>query len=391
VSGRSPIRLGGEFGLTRGFLITSQTNAQRIDLDIPDEVYKIKLTENGAERVTAARDFISEWIYFTYPSNDYSYTFPTRTLQYNYRDNSWGMFNESYTTYGTFKQVDGYTWLTVPYTWETWLTPWNSGDFNTLSPIIIAGNQQGFVMRREVATTTEGPSLQIADIVGNLVTSANHSLSTGDYIYITNATGTVAAQVNGNIFQVAVTTTNTFTLNPAIAGGTYEGAGLITRIYRPFIATKQFPVSWESARKTRLGPQQYLLSTTQRAQATLLIYLSQNSVVAFNNPDQVVNSSTVFSTVLYTCPESTNLGLTPANTSLLQLNSFTAGGSISNSQSQIWHRVNTSLLGDTVQVAITLSDAQMETLDDDGQFISQFEEVELMGAILDLTPSGFLA
>lgn len=377
---------------TRGYILTSQTNAQRIDLEIPDAVFEIQLISNGSERVTAIRDYINEWIYFTYPNNTSGYVYPTSTLQYNYRDNSWGLFNESYTTYGIFKRLTGFTWLTVPWTWDTWNQAWNAGNYNTLQPQIIAGNQQGFVIVREANNTFEGASLQIADIVGNLITSPDHCLSIGDFIYITGATGTVAAQVNGKIFMVATTPDkDTFTINAAIAAATYNGAGLITRIYRPFIATKQFPVSWSSARKTRLGPQQYLLSKTEKAQTTLLIYLSEDEIVAYNNPSQVLNSGLTFSAVLYTCPESSNLGLTPANTNLAMLNTFTADGTISNNQSQIWHRVNTSLLGDTIQVALTLSDAQMSTLDDDGNFISQFAEIELMGIIMDVSPSGWLA
>jgi len=60
-------------------------------------------------------------------------------------------------------------------------------------------------------------------------------------------------------------------------------------------------------------------------------------------------------------PESTNLGLTPANTNLQQLNLIGSDGSSSNNQSQIWHRINTSLLGDTVQLGFTISDAQMSS------------------------------
>jgi len=37
-------------------------------------------------------------------------------------------------------------------------------------------------------------------------------------------------------------------------------------------------------------------------------------------------------------------------------------GASSNNQSQIWHRINTSLLGDTIQIGFTLSDDQMTSL-----------------------------
>lgn len=73
--------------------------------------------------------------------------------------------------------------------------------------------------------------------------------------------------------------------------------------------------------------------------------------------NNVINNSLVYSTVLYTCPESTNLGLTPAN---INLNMVTA-----EEQDEIWHRINTSLIGDTVQVGLTISNDQMIALADD--------------------------
>ena len=112
--------------------------------------------------------------------------------------------------------------------------------------------------------------------------------------------------------------------------------------------------------------------------------MSQDGNTPYNSgnivPDNnVMNNSLVYSTVLYTCPESTNLGLTPANTNLQMVTAA--------SQQAIWHRINTSLLGDTVQVGFTMSDAQMR----DVNFTNQFKEIELHGFILDVNPSQWLA
>src|SRR5205814_7945826 len=104
-----------------------------------------------------------------------------------------------------------------------------------------------------------------------------HCLNEGDFIIIKNCLGTISSEVNNKIFSVnSPITTDTFTLNPLIGSGTYFGEGTITRMYVPFIQTKQFPVSWGIARKTRLGPQQYLLTKTSTSQVTLQIFLSQN-------------------------------------------------------------------------------------------------------------------
>jgi hypothetical protein len=348
---------------SRGFILTTQEQATRIDLEIPDEVYQIRLLDNGPERVCAHRDFLNEWIYFTYTNNQQrtTFKFPNQTLQYNYRDNSWAIFLESYTSYGYFRRTTGFTWGTVGQTyptWASWNAPWNAGTSTLLQTEVIAGNQQGFVVVRDEGTN-ESNSLSIQNISGNLVTSLNHNLNNDDYIIISGVIGTSGAEVNGRIFQVSNPSANTFSLNPSVDSGTYIGGGLIKRLYVPYIQTKQFNPSWGMSRKTRIGVQQYILTTTDVSQISLLIFLSQNDEQPYNiggiYPDpNAINNGLIYTTVLYTCPESTNLGLTPANTNLQMPTAV--------SQQQIWHRVNTSLIGDTVQLGFTMNDDQMRSL-----------------------------
>lgn len=372
---------------SRGFIITGQTEAQRIDLEIPDEVFSMDLTDNGTERVCAQRDFINEWIYFTYKVNDRTSEFPNQTLFYNYRDQSWAIFYECYTTYGYFQRQTGFTWQTVGNTyptWASWNEPWNAGTSTLLQQEVLAGNQQGFIIFRDEGTN-EANSLYIQSISGNTVTSPDHCLNDGDYIVISGALGTIGTLVNGLVFSIQNVKTDTFDLNPDLtASGTYLGGGLIKRLSQPFIQTKQFPSYWDNVRKTRLGPSHYLLSTTANSQITLLIYLSQDGSNPYNDgpivPDvDSDNDSLIYSTVLFTCPESTNLGLTPAN---INLNMVTG-----KNQAQIWHRKNTSLIGDSIQIGFTLSDAQMR----DPNIIYQTAEIELHGFTLDVSPSQLLA
>lgn len=381
---RGVLSVGG-----RGIILTSQTASQRVDLEIPDQVFQIKLTSAGSRRVCAQRDFINEWIYFTYPANQFSSAFPTETLQYNYRDGTWAIFRESYTTYGTIRKITGQTWNTLPdsLTWDNWDTAWDSGISELLQPIVIGGNAQGFIMIR-TGDTGEGNSLSIQSFGANsVVTSPNHCLNS-DYIIISGCIGAIGTQVNGNIYLATRIDDNTFRVSPSFTNDTYLGGGLIKRMYVPYIQTKQFPVAWDMSRKTRLGAQQYLMSTTDNAQVTLLIFLSQDASNPYNTgtivPDPLsVNNSLTYSTILYTCPESANIGLTPANTNLQMVTA--------QNQAQIWHRINTSLIGDTIQLGITLNDTQMREVDDDGSTISQFAEIELHGIILDVQPSQVLA
>jgi hypothetical protein len=85
----------------------------------------------------------------------------------------------------------------------------------------------------------------------------------------------------------------------------------------------------------------------------------------------VDNDSLINSSVLYTCPESTNLGLTPANINLQTPTAI--------QQSQIWHRMNTSLIGDTIQIGFTISNEQMIELTEAGDPIT----------ITNISPPGY--
>ena len=392
---------------SRGYVITSQNNAERFDLSIPDQFYDINLSDNGVNRFCSARDFDNEWCYFTYPSNDLGigstkYKFPTQTLLFNYRENTWGIFRESYTTYGTFRKATSFTWGTVGQTyptWGSWNVPWNANQSTLLNPQVLAGNQQGFLMIREGGTANEGSSLYIQAIASSTITSPGHSLNIGDYIIIYGALGMTG--MNGLIWKVTPVTVDTFTIssdstpeNP-LPTGSYIGGGVIKRAYIPLIQTRQFPVSWEMARKTRLGPQMYLLTKTYNSKINLWIYLSQNSSEAWNDttiiPDvDSDNTGLIYSAILYTCPESTNLGLTAPNTNLQQLTTISSDGTSANKQSQIWHRVNTGLIGDTVQVGFTMGKEVANEVDDNSMPVNLFSEIEIHGFILDCSPSQML-
>jgi hypothetical protein len=144
------------------------------------------------------------------------------------------------------------------------------------------------------------------------------------------------------------------------------------------------PFAWSQGRKTRIGVQQYLLSTTDQGQVTINIYLSQNNDTPWNIGPIVPapnsqNNSLIYSSLLYTCPESTNLGLTPYQINL--------NNPLAQVQAQTWHRLSTSLIGDTFQFEITLNDEQMR----DAQQRYVFKEIEFHGAIIDCYPSMVLA
>lgn len=361
----------GQYGLT----MTDQQSSQRVDLEIPFEIFEIKNLNNGMQRVNALRDFYNEWIYFSYPVQNSQWYFPTQTLLFNYRDSTWAILYENFTTHGYFRQSSKRSWLTTGFTtWDSWREPWNASSSSPLFPQVIAGNPQGYVLVIGQGTG-EAPSGTITAFSQNgentQITSYNHCVSdnnnnvppqdidvvkNGDYLRILGCLGTTS--INKNVVQVAgIIDANNFVVDfPWVnLTGIYMGLGTYTRLSQPLLQTKQFPVYWQEGRQTRLGVQKYLLDRTTSGQITLNIYLSQDPSDPWNS--EFNNHALIYSQLLYTCPETTNLGLTPFNVNLQN-----PIANISNSTC-IWHRINTSLQGDTVQIGITLNDSQMRNYD----------------------------
>lgn len=378
-----------------GIAITTQQTAARIDLQIPNAIFNMKKATNGVERVNSVRDYLNEWIYFTIPYYASRTKFPIHTLFYNYRENNWAIFYENYTAQGHYRPQTKRTWATIGFpTWDSWREPWNSGSNAQLYVNVVGGNPQGYVLIRGEGTgeAVSGTIYAIADDgSGNTqITSYNHCLTNsnvltgdGDYVYFQNGIINGGSSfLNGKIGKVIkVVDDNNYVVDIDYVSETYLGLGQFIRLCQPFLQTKQFPFYWQQGRQTRLCAQKYLFDTTANSQATIYIYLSQNPDTPYNlgpiTPNPSLNNSLVYSELVYTCPESTNIGLTPANTNLQM--------PVGEGSLQLWHRINTSLIGDSVQIGLTLNEIQMKELS------YAISELTLNGMQLTVTPSQLLA
>ena len=351
-----------------GFTMTTQTGTERIDLTIPDQVFNINQDNHGIERVCVVRDFRNEFIYWTFPNNANSvnnttqqipWTYPTTTLCYNYRENNWSTYTETYTTYGSFRRSDSFTWATNPNeTWAAWSNPWNFGQSQTKYPYVCCGNQQGFIMLRQ-DSTQESPS-QYVDAINTttlVVTSPIHNLNDGDFVKFTGMLG--ITDINEVIFKIQTkpSTPDSFILTlqdgQTSPAGTYIGGGSYSRLTNMYVQSRQFPLAWQNERQTILGTQRYLMEKTQNGQITLQLFVNQMNSLAANDP--TYSEYLPFTNILLTSPEGNDLNLTQAN------------------QDAIWHRISTPVIGDTVQVGFTLSDDQMLTsYNEDEIIIYQF-------------------
>jgi hypothetical protein len=168
-------------------------NVEPVDVKIPDEVFNFHNDNEGPTRVHGIRDYFRQIVYWTFPNDDANEIFPDKMLVYNYMNNSWAIFNDSFTTFGRWQKRTDYTWDTIPYdTWSEWDTPWGSPTSQSFFPNIIAGNQKGFVVTFENTTTNQEsldlvntiPTTTISNTAPAIFTLPNHNLKINSFIKI---------------------------------------------------------------------------------------------------------------------------------------------------------------------------------------------------------------
>lgn len=183
----------------KAIIASSGNDAIRIDLDIPDEVYNFHNQQSGKERVHGARDFFKEVVFWCYSDGGLRRKFPNRSLVYNYRNNTWAIFRDNITCFGQLTSPNGISWDT-PTPWDAEIS-WDTL-FQGETPLIVSGNQQGYihfyqypdteVVADSSITTIEHQSLFVKDITRSntenlILTVPNHNLETGDIIFLIGA------------------------------------------------------------------------------------------------------------------------------------------------------------------------------------------------------------
>ena len=360
-----------------GFLTTSSYDAKRFDEKIIQQIFTISANNNGFERICGGRDFKNEVIYFTFASsdNDASNIYPNRTVVYNYREGSFALWNETFSTYGLFKVQLGLTWPFYFTPWESWFVNWEDlGGDTIVEPFVAGGTPQGFIMLKwdsGKAGSFNQASLFIQSIIVSAFTativSPNHNLEQGMFLGMWNGTpATGSLQFIGQVnFITDIDTFNiTFSSsgNPsAIVPGLWE----MSVVDQFDILTRQFPTAWGINKKTRIGAQKYFLDTTTQGEFTVYLLGSQSPIPLNQTSNKPLY---IFSQTVRTRPDA-SLGLNDN----------------AQAQAQIWHRLAASCIGDTVQLQMTLTPAQMYNIN-----IATAPWV-LYAVILDVYPSRTLA
>lgn len=352
-----------------GIVTCNGVNVSRIDEKIPDAVFEIHNTDEGPARVYGIRDYFNQMVLWTFPAAVNSPTYPTRILAYNYMNNTFAFFNDSFTCFGYFQKDSTLTWAdlgSIYGTWDNWNDPWGGAPSQSQFPFIAAGNQQGFVHILNSGKSANAQSLYITDMDSGTqnITVIDHNLQDGDYLLFEDIQGGITVDgvsINGQIFQVLRVNSTTLTLFEFAFSGTYTGAGKLTRVSNINILTKQFNPGTPVGQQFRFPYIDILLSRTEAGEVSLNYYMNTTSLSVQDNasPGVILGDNT-----LYTRPEDNQLG--------------------QNDQDLIWHRFFTQTQGQFLQLQFTMDDEQMR---DKEIALSNFE---LQGMMIYATPAGRL-
>ncbi|MFP3859224.1 MAG: ubiquitin-activating E1 FCCH domain-containing protein [Bacteroidales bacterium] len=273
-----------------GIVISNDSSVSRIDQKIPDLVFNIHNGNDGVKRVYGIRDFSKQLIYWTFPNDDTNPTYPTRVLIYDYLENTYAIFNDSITAFGTYQPFNDTTWADLQRSWISYPETWENAELQSQFPLIVAGNQQGFVFSEyNSGPIINDPSLFITNISQAseaTVTSPNHNLLEGTIISINSVEG--MTQVNGNIYRVSSPSTNTFIIQTLDDKGNfidvdssgfdpYTHNGFITVRNNISILTKKFNPYVNSGQMLRLLQGDYFLEFSSGLEFTTRVFLDENN------------------------------------------------------------------------------------------------------------------
>lgn len=197
----------------RGIVISDANDTDRFDEKVPDTIFNIRQLNNGLERVYGIRTFRTKLNYWTYPSSDNPEgTYPDKVLVFNYDTKNWSFFDDCFTCFGYYYLTGtGDTWGDLTEDWSSYgHKSWDSGISQKGYENIVAGNQQGYVLLLQEPTEgnycVNSPSLEVTNLVGNVVTSANNNLTDGTWIKLTDVTGTTfddGVSLNDRNFKIS--------------------------------------------------------------------------------------------------------------------------------------------------------------------------------------------
>lgn len=342
----------------------------RIDDFIPDTIFGVSNLNSGPQRVVGIRDYFFENMYWTYPSaqnSSHAQTYPNQVLVYNYKTGTWASIDDSFTFFGYFQQQSSMTWGANQNLWQEEDATWSYPNLDARNTMILAGNQQGYILKIRQDVSRNAAALQITNMtsLNNLVTCTviNHNLRPIDiatqkqtYVLIENIPLTNPYSVlNGRPFPVVGTIdSNTFIIRVDVntIPLTYTGGGTIARVNNITITSKAWNFYGQQGKNFTVNRIEFNVDRTPSGSLTVDAYPS------FTNIDTIPQTLDTF-----------------PYTNIYPLEFY---------QDQLWHPVYFNVFGETVQISIYMSDAQMQDRN------KSLTDIQIHGLLLYITPTGRL-
>lgn len=345
------------------------TGVERVDAKIPQLAFDISTQQSGSNRVAGIRDYYTEMVYWTFPSAGRSdnFYYPNQVLVYNYVNNSWGINDDSFTTFGYYllgEQTPGDIWEDTNLTWQESGSVWNT-NFDATTNVkfqsVVAGNQQGYVVIVKADISENAYALQVTDFrstgIAGLanVDCINHNLEQDDFILFGDMNGLTFTDSSGNVIPTAVGKVVSDTINNdtpdsflvqlidnsfnAISfSGTYTGGGIIKRISQIDIYTKQYNFYAQQDRNVTFNKVDFLVDKTDNGAVTVDYFVSSASSISMLEGGATTGALVGDGT------------LETSAYSLVPLEAY---------QSRLWHPIYLIADGECIQLRIFLSEAQM--------------------------------
>ena len=358
-------------------------NVERIDSKIPDEVFNIHNIDAGVERVYGIRDYYVEMLYWAFPATDATAEnpYPARVLVYNYKTNTWSFNDDSITCFGYFQPTLGITWDSTEVTWDDEVS-WSGGSSGALFRNVIAGNQEGFTFIVDADVPKNAPALQITNMTVAVnvatITAINHNLRDGEFVFLQDIAGTGNITLFNNRTFIVMDTPTKDTFLVADSGsvpiaGTYLGQGVIARVSRVDIWTKEYNFYANKGRNAYISRIDFMVDCTALGQMQLNLYVST-----------ALDNLTI---------DGAGTG-TLVGTNVLDTFAYTNAASpipYEATASRVWRPIYFQADGECVQFEITMNDLQMTTVNYDpniGALTSPaFEDFQLHAVVIFSTPT----
>jgi len=289
-------------------------------------------------------------VYWAFPATEgpENFVYPTRVLVYNYRNGSWAFNDDCFTCFGYFEQQADVIWSDCYLTWAEYEATWTSGVLQSQFRQIIGGNQEGFVTVINADLDNNAPALQISRVqlatpAAGLVTLTirDHTIPVGSCISLSNMNGLtitgdplyIVVAIDVAAHEIIIDTD----FSNSTVTGTYTGGGLAARVSNPKMLTKQFNPYIKEGKNVYLAKVDFYVQKTAAAEITVDYYPSASTL-------SMINAGTV---------SGAQTGSNILETSAYAAVPFEAV------QNKVWHPIYFQTVGESVQLCLSLSNAQL--------------------------------